>query len=210
MRRADRLFQIIQVLRRTGKPLTADAIAEELETSKRTIYRDIATLIGQRVPIRGEAGMGYILEKGFDLPPLMLTPDEIEAAVLGAQWVSGHPLCAEHGCLDLIGGEHQRRQVESFLQNVTHARLAADRHALPDQGGDVAVDRPLRGLEFGGDCVRRQGFSGAPEHLNDLEQPVGTSHGRSLFQGSLTTADSMLAAGGKYNGTTLQPRGLCP
>src|SRR5258707_3111427 len=90
MRRADRLFQIIEVLRRTGKPLTADAIAAELETSKRTIYRDIATLIGQRVPIRGEAGMGYILEKGFDLPPLMLTPDEIEAAVLGAQWVAGH------------------------------------------------------------------------------------------------------------------------
>lgn len=90
MRRADRLFQIIQVLRRTANPLTADAIAEELETSKRTIYRDIATLIGQRVPIRGEAGMGYVLEKGFDLPPLMLTPDEIEAAVLGAQWVAGH------------------------------------------------------------------------------------------------------------------------
>src|ERR1700755_535169 len=90
MRRADRLFQIIQVLRRTRNPLTADAIAAELETSKRTIYRDIATLIGQRVPIRGGAGMGYILEKGFDLPPLMLTPDEIEAAVLGAQWVAGH------------------------------------------------------------------------------------------------------------------------
>ena len=78
------------MLRRTRKPLTADAIAAELETSKRTIYRDIATLIAQRVPIRGEAGMGYILEKGFDLPPLMLTPDEIEAAVLGAQWVVGH------------------------------------------------------------------------------------------------------------------------
>src|SRR5215468_2846716 len=88
MRRADRLFQIIQVLRRTRKPLTADAIAAELETSKRTIYRDIATLIGQRVPIRGEAGMGYILEKGFDLPPLMLTPEEVEAAVLGAQMVA--------------------------------------------------------------------------------------------------------------------------
>lgn len=89
MRRADRLFQIIQVLRRTRKPLTAEAIAGELETSKRTIYRDIATLIGQRVPIRGEAGTGYVLEKGFDMPPLMLTPDEIEAAVLGAQWVAG-------------------------------------------------------------------------------------------------------------------------
>ena len=90
MRRADRLFQIIQVLRRTPKPMTADAIAAELETSKRTIYRDIATLMGQRVPIRGEAGMGYILERGYDMPPLMLTPDEIEAAVLGAQWVMGH------------------------------------------------------------------------------------------------------------------------
>jgi predicted DNA-binding transcriptional regulator YafY len=89
MRRADRLFQIIQVLRRTSKPLTADAIAAELETSKRTIYRDIATLMGQRVPIRGEAGFGYVLEGGFDLPPLMLTSDEIEAAVLGAQWVAG-------------------------------------------------------------------------------------------------------------------------
>jgi predicted DNA-binding transcriptional regulator YafY len=81
MRRADRLFQIIQILRRTRGPLTAEAIAAELETSKRTVYRDIASLMGQRVPIRGEAGMGYVLESGFELPPLMLTPDEIEAAV---------------------------------------------------------------------------------------------------------------------------------
>ncbi|MDQ7250830.1 helix-turn-helix transcriptional regulator [Dongia sedimenti] len=87
MRKADRLFQIIQILRRARQPITADAIAVELETSKRSVYRDIATLMGQRVPIRGEAGMGYVLEAGFDLPPLMLTPDEIEAAVLGAQWV---------------------------------------------------------------------------------------------------------------------------
>ncbi len=89
MRRADRLFQIIQVLRRGRLPVTAEAMAAELETSKRTIYRDIADLMAQRVPIRGEAGVGYVLEGGFDLPPLMLTPDEIEAAVLGAQWVMG-------------------------------------------------------------------------------------------------------------------------
>ncbi|WP_309643639.1 YafY family protein [Phenylobacterium sp.] len=89
MRRADRLFQIIQILRRSRGPITADKVADELETSKRTVYRDIATLMGQRVPIRGEAGMGYVLDQGFDLPPLMLTPDEIEAAVLGAQWVIG-------------------------------------------------------------------------------------------------------------------------
>lgn len=90
MRRADRLFQIIQILRRTRRPVTADVIAAEVETSKRTIYRDIADLMGQRVPIRGEAGVGYVLEGGFDLPPLMLTADEIEAAVLGAKWVAGH------------------------------------------------------------------------------------------------------------------------
>jgi predicted DNA-binding transcriptional regulator YafY len=88
VRRADRLFQIIQILRRTQRPVTADAIAAELETSKRTVYRDIADLIGQRAPIRGEAGVGYVLEDGFDMPPLMLTPDEVEAAVLGAQLVA--------------------------------------------------------------------------------------------------------------------------
>lgn len=87
MRPSDRLFQIIQILRRSRRPLTAEAIATELETSKRTIYRDISALVGQRVPICGEAGLGYVLEGGFDLPPLMLTADEIEAAALGARWV---------------------------------------------------------------------------------------------------------------------------
>lgn len=90
MRRAERLFQIIQILRRASRPVTAQAIADELETSKRSVYRDIAALIGQQTPIRGEAGLGYVLEGGFDLPPLMLTVDELEAAMLGAQWVAGH------------------------------------------------------------------------------------------------------------------------
>ncbi|AUX44864.1 DeoR family transcriptional regulator [Sorangium cellulosum] len=88
MRRADRLFQILQILRRKRAPITAAALAEELETSTRTVYRDVAALIAQRVPIRGEAGTGYVLDRGFDMPPLMLTPDEIEVAVLGAQWVA--------------------------------------------------------------------------------------------------------------------------
>ena len=103
MRRADRLFQIIQILRRHRGPVTAEVIAAELETSKRTVYRDIADLAAQRVPIRGEAGVGYVLENGFDLPPLMLTQDEVEAAVLGAQWVASHadPALAR-AALDLI------------------------------------------------------------------------------------------------------------
>ena len=77
MRKADRLFQIIQILRRSRGPVTADALAAELETSKRSIYRDVSALIGQRVPVRGEAGFGYVLEAGFEMPPLMLTTDEI-------------------------------------------------------------------------------------------------------------------------------------
>jgi predicted DNA-binding transcriptional regulator YafY len=89
LRRTERLFQIIQILRRASRPVTAGAVAGELETSLRTVYRDMAELIAQRVPIRGEAGIGYVLDRGFDMPPLMLTPDEIEAAVLGAQWVAG-------------------------------------------------------------------------------------------------------------------------
>jgi predicted DNA-binding transcriptional regulator YafY len=89
LRRTERLFQIIQILRRASRPVTAGDVATELETSLRTVYRDMAELIAQRVPIRGEAGIGYVLDRGFDMPPLMLTPDEIEAAVLGAQWVAG-------------------------------------------------------------------------------------------------------------------------
>jgi predicted DNA-binding transcriptional regulator YafY len=89
VRRADRLFRIIQILRRRRRPVTAIEIAEEMETSVRTIYRDIAQLMADRVPIRGEAGIGYVLDGGFDMPPLMLTADEIEAAMLGAQWVMG-------------------------------------------------------------------------------------------------------------------------
>ncbi len=96
MRRADRLFQIIQILRGSSRLVTAAMLAEELEVSKRSVYRDIADLMGQRVPIRGEAGLGYVLDRDFDMPPLMLTSDEIEAAVLGAQWVAerGDPVLA--------------------------------------------------------------------------------------------------------------------
>lgn len=88
MRRADRLFQLIQALRGARRPLTAGALAARYETSTRTIYRDIARLQAQHVPIRGEAGVGYVLDPGFDMPPLMLTVDELDAVVLGAQWVA--------------------------------------------------------------------------------------------------------------------------
>jgi predicted DNA-binding transcriptional regulator YafY len=88
VRRADRLFQLIQTLRCARRPLTAQDIAEDLEVSVRTVYRDVAELMARGVPLRGEAGIGYVLDRGYDMPPLMLTPDEIEAAILGAQWVA--------------------------------------------------------------------------------------------------------------------------
>ena len=83
MRRADRLLQLIQILRRNRRPVTGDRMASELEVSLRTIYRDISSLMAQGVPIRGEAGMGYVMGEGFDLPPLMFTAEELEALMLG-------------------------------------------------------------------------------------------------------------------------------
>lgn len=86
MRRADRLFQIVQFLR-GGRLVTAAKLAATLEVSDRTIYRDIADLQASGVPIDGEAGVGYVMRDGYDLPPLMFTRDEIVALVAGARLI---------------------------------------------------------------------------------------------------------------------------
>ena len=86
MRRADRLFQIVQYLR-GGRLVTAAKLGETLEVSERTIYRDIADLQASGVPIDGEAGVGYVMRAGYDLPPLMFTRDEIVALVAGARLI---------------------------------------------------------------------------------------------------------------------------
>lgn len=86
MRRADRLFEIVQHLR--GRRLTtARQLAQWLEVSERTIYRDVADLLASGVPIDGEAGVGYRIRPGFDLPPLMFSFNEIDALVIGARFV---------------------------------------------------------------------------------------------------------------------------
>ena len=82
MRKASRLFEIIQILRLARKPVTGAQIAERLEVTVRSIYRDIAALQAMRVPVEGERGLGYILRPGFDLPPLMFSIEETEAVVL--------------------------------------------------------------------------------------------------------------------------------
>ena len=82
LRKATRLFEIIQLLRLAPRPLTAADMAATLECGQRTVYRDIAALQAMCVPIDGERGLGYILRPGFDLPPLMFTADESEALVV--------------------------------------------------------------------------------------------------------------------------------
>lgn len=87
MRKASRLFEIIQILRLARRPVTAQTIAEKLEVTARSVYRDIAALQTMRVPIEGERGVGYILRPGFSLPPLMFSIEETEAIVLALAMV---------------------------------------------------------------------------------------------------------------------------
>lgn len=88
MSRAERLLALVQALRRRRRPVSGAELAEELDVSLRTIYRDVQALVAQGAPIEGEAGVGYVLRPGFLLPPLMFTDDEIEALVLGARMVA--------------------------------------------------------------------------------------------------------------------------
>jgi predicted DNA-binding transcriptional regulator YafY len=88
MSRAQRLLNLIQVLRRYRRPVAGALLAEEVGVSLRTLYRDIETLKAQGAAIDGEAGVGYVLRPGFMLPPLMFSEEEIEALVLGSRWVS--------------------------------------------------------------------------------------------------------------------------
>jgi predicted DNA-binding transcriptional regulator YafY len=88
MNRTERLFALMDALRRHRRPVTAASLADELKVSLRTIYRDVQVLIGLGAPIDGEAGLGYLLRPGFFLPPLMFSEDELEALVLGIRWVA--------------------------------------------------------------------------------------------------------------------------
>ncbi len=88
MTRSTRMFEIIQLLRQARQPCTAAQIADELEVTPRTIYRDIASLQAMRVPIEGAAGVGYILRPGFDLPPINFDVDEAEAVTVGLAMIA--------------------------------------------------------------------------------------------------------------------------
>lgn len=83
MHRSNRLFEIIQILRGAVQPLTARDLSQRLEVSERTVYRDIAALQAMRTPIEGEAGIGYVMRRGYDLPPLNFDAEEVEALHVG-------------------------------------------------------------------------------------------------------------------------------
>ncbi len=132
MRRADRLFDIVQILRR-GRTVRARDIAGELEVSERTIYRDIASLVGSGIPVEGEAGVGYMLRDELDLPPLMFTRDEMEALVFGARIVQSW---ADHGLAEAAA--RSLRKIEAVLppdlrDDMAHVPIdaPANHHAVP-------------------------------------------------------------------------------
>ena len=91
MTRSERLFALIQALRRHRRPVTAQQLAADLSVSVRTIYRDIETLVAQGASIAGEAGVGFVMRPGFTLPPLMFRDEEVEALILGSRWVAQLP-----------------------------------------------------------------------------------------------------------------------
>jgi len=129
MRKADRLFDIIQTLRTARGPLTAAALAEALEVTPRTIYRDVAALQASRIPIEGAAGLGYVLRRGFDLPPLMFNPDEVEAMRVGMRLVArtGDPALRQ-------AAESVLSKVESVLPEPARAGFAASSFYVSPSG----------------------------------------------------------------------------
>jgi predicted DNA-binding transcriptional regulator YafY len=151
VRRADRLFQIIQRLRRRGVT-TAAQLAEALEVSERTIYRDIRDLAGSGVPILGEAGVGYALPRGYDLPPLMFTEEELEALLLGARLVqrvsdSGLARAAEDA-LGKIRNVLPERLSERFAETKLFAPSYLSMGAPEALGPLRAAIRELRRVRF--------------------------------------------------------------
>ena len=126
MRRADRLFQIVQLLRH-DRVVTARQLAEELEVSERTIYRDIQDLSVSGVAIEGEVGVGYRLMKGFHLPPLMFSEEELAALMLGARMVQAW---TDRG---LATAAHQAiRKIENVVPERLRPELEREDILVPD------------------------------------------------------------------------------
>lgn len=143
MRRADRLFDIVQALR-GGRTRTAAELAGLLEVSVRTVYRDVAALVASGIPIDGEAGVGYVLRPGHLLPPLALTDTERQALTLGARlvaaWADGELGRAAHEVLAKLDAAHA-----PLLGARAPQLRAPPGRGRARQAGDVAARAPGRG-----------------------------------------------------------------
>jgi predicted DNA-binding transcriptional regulator YafY len=138
MRRADRLFLIIHALRGRRTALAARRLAETLSVSLRTIYRDVADLQLSGVPIEGEAGIGYMLRKGADIPPLMFTAEELEALVVGTRFVR-----AFAGARLAGGAQAALLKIEAVLPPELRQRAMRSRIFAPArwyEGGSGMID----------------------------------------------------------------------
>lgn len=122
MRRADRLFRLVGLLQRR-RTFTAEMLGDRLEVSPRTIYRDMADLICSGVPITGEAGVGYRLDRGFDLPPLMFTEAEVEAIVLGTRLVSAFSDPQMSRSAEDVLAKVERVLPAKLIQHIENTRL---------------------------------------------------------------------------------------
>jgi predicted DNA-binding transcriptional regulator YafY len=142
MRRADRLFQIMLFLGR-GTVVRARELAERLEVSERTIYRDVADLGRSGVPIEGEAGVGYLLRGGYRLPPLMFDADELEALALGSRMVKGwtDPALGK-------AAERALLKIEAVLPADRRSQLAQEALLVPDFHVPPAMVAPLGQLRL--------------------------------------------------------------
>ena len=167
MRRADRLFRIVQLLRRRRTIVTAKQIAEKLEISERTVYRDIRDLIPAGTSIDGEAGVGYRLQPGYDLPPLMFDREEIQALVLGARIVAqfGDPALAR-------ASESILSKVAGVLPKELEPLLADTRLFVPKTGSSA---RSAAGLAVAREALvaqRRMRLKNANEKGEETERDV--------------------------------------
>jgi predicted DNA-binding transcriptional regulator YafY len=179
MRRADRLFQIVQIVR--GRRLTTAAmLAARLEVSLRTVYRDIADLQAQGVPLEGEAGVGYRLGSGYDLPPLMFTQTEAKALVAAVRLAQPRLDPALSGQAELA-----LSKILGVLPLAT--RVAAESLAVyaPDVGPDAATRATLEALRLAteGRHKLRIGYRDAQDALSErIVRPLG-----SFFWGQVWT-----------------------
>ncbi|HVW54107.1 MAG TPA: YafY family protein [Rhizobiaceae bacterium] len=144
MARSERLLDLLQALRRRRRPVSGQALADELDVSIRTLYRDIATLQAQGAPIEGEAGLGYVLKPGFFLPPLMFGEEEVDAIILGLRFVAQR------------GDEDLERAAENAL-----AKIEA---ALPPEMENAAAESAL---------LAGPAKSGKPAQLKHIRDAIG-------------------------------------